>query len=108
MGEGESQAAPLGAWWGRGTDGTQVELDVVAPSVADSRRVLVGEAKLKLADGEIVRALAELRGKIERCPALARATVLPVIFALEGPRRSRYDVINGVQWWKAVQATTVR
>ena len=95
-------------WWGRGTDGTQVELDVVAPSVADSRRVLVGEVKLKLAEGELERALAELRGKIARCPALARVTVMPVIFALEGPRRSRDDVVDGVQWWKAVQATTVR
>jgi hypothetical protein len=39
---------------------------------------------------------------------LARVTVMPVIFALEGPRRSRDDVVDGVQWWKAVQATTVR
>lgn len=94
-------------WWGRGTDGTPVELDVVAPSVADSRRVLVGEVKLKLTDREIDRALADLRDKIARCPALARVTVQPVIFALEGPRKPRADVVSGAQWWKAVQATTV-
>ena len=93
-------------WWGRGSDGTPVELDVVAPSVADSKRVLVGEVKLKLTDREIDRALTELRDKIARCPALARQAVQPVIFALEGPHKARADVVTGAQWWKAIQIAT--
>lgn len=92
-------------WWGRGTDGAQVELDVVAPSVDDSGRVLVGEVKLKLTDRELDRALAELSAKVARCPALAQVKVEPVIFALDGPRTRRSELVTGAQWWKAVQVT---
>lgn len=93
-------------WWGRGSDGTPLELDLVAPSIADSKRVLVGEVKLTLTDREVDRTLAELAARITRCPALKGADVRPVVFALEGPRRPRPEVVSGSQWWASVQAAT--
>lgn len=93
-------------WWGRGTDGAPVELDVVGPSVSDSKRVLAGEVKLKLTDREVDRALAELADKIARCPALTRARVEPVLFVLEGTRKRRPNVVTGAHWWAAIQAAT--
>lgn len=92
-------------WWGRGIDGAPVELDVVAPSASDSKRVLAGEVKLKLTDREVDRVLAELADKIARCPALAHASAQPVLFVLEGTRKRRPDVVTGAQWWKAIQAS---
>lgn len=93
-------------WWGRGVDGAQLELDVIAPSLADSKRVLVGEVKLTLADREVDRALAELAARVARCGALKGFEVRPVLFVLEGTRRERAEVVTGARWWSAVQATT--
>src|SRR5689334_15876805 len=50
-------------WWGRGLDGTPLELDLVAESVAREGVVLVGEAKLALEPSEVPQELARLTEK---------------------------------------------
>src|SRR5262245_24234828 len=59
---------PAARWWGIGSDGQRLELDIIAEAADDSGRVLVGEAKTKLSERETERALAEVRSKAERCP----------------------------------------
>lgn len=103
--EGEKWAS-ADRWWGRGLDGVPLEFDVVAPSVSDSKRVLVGEVKLKLTDREVDRELAGLAAKIARCPALADTRATAVLFVLEGTRQRRPDVVSGNQWWKSILAST--
>ncbi len=54
----------LGAsrWWGAGLDHKPMEIDIVAES-EDKKTLLVGEAKLSLADAESARELEELKKK---------------------------------------------
>ena len=57
---------PASRWWGRGADGNQLEIDVVAES-SDRRHLLLGEAKWSdRADPEGI--LAELARKAQRIP----------------------------------------
>ena len=57
---------PASRWWGRGADGNQLEIDVVAES-SDRRHLLLGEAKWSdRADPEGI--LAELVRKAQRAP----------------------------------------
>lgn len=60
---------PASRWWGSGTDGKPLELDVIARSTESAKLLLVGEAKLRLTAREIPRELAVLREKASRCPA---------------------------------------
>lgn len=59
--------AQVSRWWGTGTDGKPVELDVVAES-DDGQTLLVGEAKLTLLKRERARVLAELENKAQHLP----------------------------------------
>lgn len=73
---------PASRWWGPGLDRRPLELDVVAESARDPRRVLVGEAKLTLGARQAAEALAELRSRAARCPALQDREVIPTLWVL--------------------------
>ncbi|MBI3184385.1 MAG: ATP-binding protein [Myxococcales bacterium] len=73
---------PASRWWGKGLDGLELELDLVAER---DGRVLVGEVKSKLGASEIPRRLEELRRKAERFPLLAGRQLTLRLWALDGP-----------------------
>ena len=57
---------PASRWWGRGADGNEIELDVVAES-SDRRHLLLGEAKWSTRT-DSAGLLAGLVGKAQRLP----------------------------------------
>jgi len=63
----EGTFGPASRWWGRTIDGASVEVDVVAESQADHRRLLVGEVKLSCTAAEVPRILRDLESKARRC-----------------------------------------
>jgi AAA+ ATPase superfamily predicted ATPase len=77
---------PAARWWGRRERGSAAELDLVAESLADSRRVLVGEVKLSCSAPEAERLRRELSRKIESCPPLRGKVPLLTVWALRAPR----------------------
>lgn len=77
---------PAARWWGAGTDGATLELDVVAEAADDPQRVLVGEAKLSCKPSEVESRLAVLEKKAAACPALAGKRVEAVLWVLRGDR----------------------
>ena len=85
-------------WWGAGTDGRPLEVDVVAQS-RDGRALLVGEAKLQLARAEIGRARGDLHARTERLPFAAKFDqVVEVIFAAHVPEGTRAkNVVTGAK-----------
>lgn len=83
---------PAQRWWGRDRDGAMLELDVVARSVKDPARVLVGEAKLAGSAG----ALAALADKARRCPDLEGMDLTVATWILRA-RRGGDHVVNAAQ-----------
>lgn len=73
---------PGSRWWGRGRDGKELEIDVVAPSAEDPREVLVGEAKHRATPTQARRLLALLEEKAARCPELSGKRIHPVLWVL--------------------------
>lgn len=80
---------PAARWWGAGTDGRPLDIDIVAAASRRPGRVLVGEAKLACRDGEEDRLLAALREKAGRCPALQGKHVTCALWLLRARRRRR-------------------
>jgi AAA+ ATPase superfamily predicted ATPase len=65
-------------WWGRGTDGSPIELDVVAES-SDKRTLVIGEAKWgEKTDSETEAEI--LRRKIHNLPFAKSQRIIPVLF----------------------------
>lgn len=77
---------PAARWWGPGTLGTPLEIDIVAESADDPERILVGEAKLAVTPREVASQLASLERRAAACPALAGKRVEPVLWVLRGDR----------------------
>ncbi|MEK7866486.1 MAG: ATP-binding protein [Planctomycetota bacterium] len=77
------------SWWGTGSDGAPMEIDVVAES-ADRKALLLGEAKWTSAPdaGWLVR---ELRGRAARFPLLAGRTVFLGVWLPDGAGRRGKD-----------------
>ncbi len=70
-------------WWGVGTDGRPMEIDVMAAS-PDGSRLLVGEVKLTMEAAEVEGRLAELKAKAARLPQAGRgAEIVPCLFVAE-------------------------
>ncbi len=73
---------PASRWWGTDRAGQALEIDVLARSVASPKRLLVGEAKLRLTSREIPRAFAELQHKAARCPVAQGKELVFVLWVL--------------------------
>jgi AAA+ ATPase superfamily predicted ATPase len=79
---------PASRWWGRGSGGEPLELDVVARSTESAKHLLVGEVKLRLSTREVPRALAALRRKAEDCPITRGKNVTLALWLLQ-PKAER-------------------
>lgn len=66
-------------WWGPGTDGKPLELDVVAESM-DRTSLLVGEAKWKSSRADAGRIAARLKERIRRLPFARGRRVVPALW----------------------------
>lgn len=75
---------PAQRWWGPGTDRKPLELDLVARSARDPRRVLVGEAKRTVKRGEAAGLLASLERRARACPPLVGMEIVPTLWVLRG------------------------
>jgi hypothetical protein len=76
---------PAARWWGRGIDGTQIELDIVATASDDPTTVLVGEAKLRIDRDEAPRLLADLERRAAACPELSDKNVVACLWSMHAP-----------------------
>lgn len=91
---------PARRWWGKGKDGSQLEVDIVAES-KDSKSLLVGEATLAMDVRAFDRALVELNEKISRLPFAGEYTIhYPMLFiarkpTVRVPSRYRNKVVYG-------------
>jgi AAA+ ATPase superfamily predicted ATPase len=73
---------PASRWWGPGRDGESLEIDVVATSIDEPRRMLAGEAKLTSTPREARALLAALEQKARLCPELAGKNVVGHLFVM--------------------------
>ncbi|HEX5054772.1 MAG TPA: ATP-binding protein [Planctomycetota bacterium] len=92
---------PALRWWGASTERTPIEIDVVAESVGDRRKVLVGEAKLT-ATAKEVRGIAErLARDAARCPELLGRRVSVAVWVLRVARPpADVEVITADRLWR--------
>jgi len=82
---GGTSWGPASRWWGRTVDGAMVEIDVVAESLDDPDRLLVGEAKLSCTASEVARLAQEVEAKVKRC-AFSEGKQLTVLLWVLRPR----------------------
>jgi hypothetical protein len=73
-------------YWGKGSDGSSIEIDVLATAAGDASRVLVGEAKLACTARELPRVVADLKHRASVCPPLMgkRLTFAVWVLSLSG------------------------
>jgi AAA+ ATPase superfamily predicted ATPase len=76
---------PAARWWGRGRDGSQIELDIVAAATDDPSVVLVGEAKLGIGRDDGPRLLTDLERRAAACPELVGKTVHTCLWSMHEP-----------------------
>jgi hypothetical protein len=91
-------------FWGKATSGQQIELDLVAEAVGDTKLVLVGEVKHRLRSAELDRTLHDLRSRAATCPALSGRRIQVAVWVLEGTFPRRPDVVGAKAWLRAVEA----
>ena len=80
---------PASRWWGKGTGGVPLEIDVVAESV-DGRHLLVGEVKWSRRD-DAASIRRELAAKAQRLPILRGRNVHYALWL----RRSGSESVDG-------------
>ena len=81
-------------WWGNGTNGKAMEIDIVAETI-DAKTLLVGEAKLSLSAREAEHALSELKVKASLLPfSTEYDKVVCQLFAADTPPTSAL----GLDW----------
>jgi uncharacterized protein len=89
-------------WWGGGIDKNRLEVDVVAESV-DGRTLLVGEAKLTIATGELALARQELKKKTARLPFVKNyERVVQRVFAAEAGAHRATDLITAADVFRVL------
>ncbi|MEA1898806.1 MAG: ATP-binding protein [Bacteroidota bacterium] len=82
---------PAQRWWGNGTDGKPMEIDVVAEST-DKSTILVGEVKW-IDNVSINKVWNELKLKIENAPFVQNREVLQVLFLKRAPEKKSKEMI---------------
>jgi AAA+ ATPase superfamily predicted ATPase len=73
---------PASRFWGTGASGATIEIDVVAESVSDPNRVLVGEAKLAVSKSQLAAIFDKLERTARDCPALAGRSLVFSVWVL--------------------------
>lgn len=74
---------PAGRWWGKGVDGTNLEIDLLAEAVDRPNRVLAGEVKLTSDPGKSEGYMRALRKKAAVCPCLKGKDVVFRLWVME-------------------------
>ena len=82
---------PAGRWWGRGKDGSAMELDVVAES-ADKKVLLTGEVEWS-EKTDLTAEYENLKKKTARLPIAKGHNLIHVIFVRNKPSALPPDVI---------------
>jgi hypothetical protein len=85
---GGTRWRPAARWWGPGLDKRPLEIDIVALS-EDGSKILIGEAKLRVAARDWQRIATELRFKGERFPLGRKQEFVPCIWYVEGTSAPR-------------------
>lgn len=80
----DTEFAPASRWWGKGTDGTALEIDVVSEST-DKKWMLLGEAKWT-ENSDIEREVAKLNRKSVLLPIKYKHKIKPVLFVKYIPK----------------------
>jgi len=102
----DRQWLPAARWWGKGRDGRNLELDIVAAAEGEPDQVLVGEAKSSLRGRDVRELMNSLRRKAERCPALADKQITTALWVLDLQGRSKTGpVITARQVLRAGQGS---
>jgi len=79
----DNEFNPAARWWGKGRDGTLMEIDLISES-ADKKYLLIGEVKwTEIADLE--RVTAELKKKSANLPILQNRKIKLVLFVKRKP-----------------------
>lgn len=94
---------PASRWWGKGIDGTPIEVDVVAES-ADKKELAVGEAKWSESQ-DLKKEADDLKRKAANLPFTAKQKIVPMLFVKHKPAISLPgvlvfgpdDVLNGLK-----------
>ena len=84
-GLGDTQWGAASRWWGHGTDGRAMELDVVAESL-DRKSLLVGEVKWTASRADVERIVAGLNDRVCRLPFVRRRRVVLAVWVKEKVR----------------------
>lgn len=74
---------PASRWWGKGIDGTFLEIDIVSESV-DKKKLLVGEA-IWSEKNDLVSIAGELLNKVDRLPFVRNHEIIPLLFVKNEP-----------------------
>jgi len=82
---------PAQRWWGNGTDGKPMEIDVVAEST-DKSTILIGEVKW-VDNISINKIRNELKAKIENAPFVQNRKTLQVLFLKRAPVKKSKEII---------------
>ena len=86
---------PAGRWWGKGTDGQALELDIVSSHPKNKKLCLVGEVKTTCSAKESQSLLEQLKSKAARCPILQDKELVFVLFVLNRKGHFAYPHIIG-------------
>jgi len=79
---------PAARWWGHGSDGKLLEIDILASSLGDPDEILAGEVKLSCTAAESRQVLALLERKVACCPPLAGKRVRCHVWTMRARRGS--------------------
>lgn len=82
---------PASRWWGKGIDGTRMEIDVVAES-ADKKVLAIGEAKWT-DNPDLEKEAANLLRKALILPFAKKQNIVPVLFVKKKPAASPDGVL---------------
>ena len=82
---------PASRWWGKGIDGTQMEIDVVAEST-DKKVLAIGEAKWS-DNPDLEKEAANLLRKALILPFAKKQNIVPVLFVKKKPAASPDGVL---------------
>ncbi len=74
---------PASRWWGKGIDGTPLEIDVVSEST-DKKKLLIGEAKWT-EKKDVTRDADEIVKKSANLPIVYKHKIIPVLFVKHKP-----------------------
>lgn len=82
---------PAQRWWGNGTNGRPMEIDVVSEST-DKSTILIGEVKW-IDNISIEKIRNELKAKIENAPFIQKRKVLQVLFLKRAPENKSKELL---------------